>query len=65
MLFSDKFPLSNQLKNMSEVPYLITVYKTKRSNPLVEPRVRTKYIVRPETAVVVNNHFVTDTVNGK
>ena len=64
ILFSDKSPLRNQVKDHSKAPFLITAYKTKRSDPLPRP-IRTKYIVRPETAIIVENHYVLRGVNGK
>ena len=64
ILFSDKSSLKNHVKDKSEAPFLITAYKTKRSDPLPRP-IRTKYIVRPEKAIVVDNHFLERGVNGK
>ncbi|KAH9359561.1 hypothetical protein HPB48_004474 [Haemaphysalis longicornis] len=42
----------------SEVPYLLTQFKTRRSRKVFRVGSRSKYIVRPLTAVEVGNHVV-------
>ena len=47
------------MKNKSTVqPYLLTLTKTRRLVKLHDHGIRSKYIVRPEAADMIGNHFV-------